>query len=263
MSDQPLCERSSRTGVRSTRIGKRRVLRLAGEEQGVDAERMLVHAADAEHPPIAAAAPDRPADLVGEVLEGDVLVGLGQGAGDGAVRPVAAHGLEERGDRLLVPAFHQVLEPVERDQARAAAGRASPGCRSDTARGGTATPGPARRGCRASGGTARAPRRRGASRPGRPPATRSRAERSRTAGSAWVIVSMRSGPAVDMVGLRGSGWSRRSGLPMRSGGPVIAAVPCSTRTTDSSSRARIRSRSAPARARAIWASTMPNLTPRL
>ena len=119
MSDQPLCERSSRTGVRSTRIGKQRVLRLSGQEQGVDAERVLVHAADPEHPPVAAAAPDRSPHLVGEVLEGDVLVGLGQGAGDGPVGPVAAHGLEEGGDRLLVPPFHQVLEPGVGDQARA------------------------------------------------------------------------------------------------------------------------------------------------
>ena len=44
---------------------------------------------------------------------------------------------------------------------------------------------------------------------------------------------------------------------------ISAAAFCSIRTIDSSKSARIRSRSTPPRARAIWASTTPNLTPRL
>ena len=58
-----------------------RVVRLALEEPGMDAQRMLVDAADPEHPAVALAAPDRPPHLVGQGLEGDLLVGLGQGAG--------------------------------------------------------------------------------------------------------------------------------------------------------------------------------------
>ena len=65
-----------------------RVVGLALEQPGMDPQRMLVHAADPEHPAVALAAPDRPADLVGQGLEGDLLVGLRQRAADRAVGPV-------------------------------------------------------------------------------------------------------------------------------------------------------------------------------
>ena len=78
-----------------------------------------------------------------------------------------------------------------------------------------------------------------------------------------MIVSIRSVPRVDMT----SSWLRSMpGVPraVRCSGPSTSPwLFCSIRTIDSSSPASIRSRSTPARARAIWASTTPNLTPRL
>ena len=67
-------------------------------------DRVLVDAADAEHPAVPLAAPDRPPHLVGQGLEGDLLVGLRQRAADRAVGPVGLDRLEKRGDRLLVTA---------------------------------------------------------------------------------------------------------------------------------------------------------------
>src|SRR5262245_19451061 len=51
-----------------------RVLGLPGQQPGVDPKRMLVDPADAEHPAVALAAPDRPSDLVGQGLEGDLVI---------------------------------------------------------------------------------------------------------------------------------------------------------------------------------------------
>ena len=90
MSDQALCERSSRTGVRSTRIGYKRVVGVALQQAGMNAQRMLVDAADPEHPAVALAAPHRPAHLVGQGLEGDLIVRLRQRAADRAVGAVFA-----------------------------------------------------------------------------------------------------------------------------------------------------------------------------
>ena len=92
------------------------VVGVAFQEPGVDPDRVLVHGADAEHPAVPLAAPDRPADLVGQGLVGDPLVGLGQGTGDRAVDPVAGDRLAERGDRLLEPPLHQVGEAGKRDR---------------------------------------------------------------------------------------------------------------------------------------------------
>ena len=237
ISDQPLCERSSRTGVRSTRIGN------SASSDSRARSRGWMRSGCSSTPPT------RNIHRLPRQLRTDrrtwsarswkatCSYAWARALADGAVGPVAAHGLEEGGDRLLVPPLHQVPEAGERDQARAARSAGSPGCRSGTAHGGRARPGPARRGWCASGGTARAPRRPGASRPGWPPATSSRAERSRTEGSAWVIVSMRSWPAVDMVGVRGS-WEveavrdlravgirgHHAAYPARPGRPIPAAV---------------------------------------
>ena len=77
-----------------------------------------------------------------------------------------------------------------------------------------------------------------------------------------VIVSMSSRPTCDMIVV--------SVVSCQDCGDVSSRVVpshrgtfCSTRTIDSSRRARIRSRSTPASARATWASTTPNFTPRL
>ena len=82
----------------------------------MDTQRMLVDAADPEHPAIALAAPDRPPDLVGQGLKGDLLVGLGQRAADRSAGPILFECASERGDRLLVPPVHHVHEAIERDQ---------------------------------------------------------------------------------------------------------------------------------------------------
>ena len=116
MSDQALCERSSRTGCPLDQDRVERVLGVALQQAGMDMQRMLVDAADAEHPAIARATADRPPDLVGQGLKGDLVVGLRQGAADRAVGPSVFECLPEGGDRLLVASAHHVHEAMERDQ---------------------------------------------------------------------------------------------------------------------------------------------------
>ncbi len=206
MSDQPLCERSSRTGVRSTRIGKSAVVRLALEEPGVDPERVLVDLADPEHPAVALAAPDRPADLVGQGLEGDLLVGLRQRAGDRAVGPVAAASpsrnaaiacSNRRSIRSLKPSngispvpgrSGGLLDVVAVDRVQEQRG-----------------PDPLVEVLATPGGTARAPRRPGASRPGRAAGDQlaDRAVAERRVGAGDRLDQERA--AVDMVGIRAPG----------------------------------------------------------
>ena len=93
----------------------------------------------------------------------------------------------------------------------------------------------------------------------------SRAERSRHLGSGLVIVSMRSLAGVsDMVGdsRYGDGREWSTTRVGRTFG-VIGASSARAGQGSIQETARIRSRSTPASARAIWASTIPNLTPRL
>ena len=141
MSDQPLCERSSRTGVRSTRIGK-----SASSDSRWKAppgfQRVLVNIADAKHPSVALAAPDRPPHLIGEVLEGDLLIGLGQ-----------AHCKSRRWGRLASspPGKPRSLAHSDVPSGPGIRGTGSaptrrppghPGCRNGTSCGGTRTPAP-------------------------------------------------------------------------------------------------------------------------
>src|ERR1700722_4266591 len=86
----------------------------------MDPEWMFVGPADAEHPAVALAAPDRAAHLVGQGLERALLVGTRECAGDRAIRPTHFHRLEKACDRRFVAALHQIHEPGKRDQARLA-----------------------------------------------------------------------------------------------------------------------------------------------
>ena len=60
--------------------GEEGLVRLALEQPRMDPQRVLVDAADPEHPAVALAAPDRAPHLVGQGLKGDLLVGLRQRA---------------------------------------------------------------------------------------------------------------------------------------------------------------------------------------
>ena len=95
MSDQPLCDRSSRTDVFSTRMGKRASSDSALEQPRMNPQRMLVDAADAEHPAIALAAPNRAPHLIGQGLKGDLFVGLRQRAAMAPLGPSLLHRLEK------------------------------------------------------------------------------------------------------------------------------------------------------------------------
>ena len=91
--------------------------RRARQQLAPHAHRMVVDVADAEHPLVAARAADRPADLVGQGLERQVVIALGQRAVDRAVGAVAAQDAPERGDGLLVAAVEKLLVAAERHEA--------------------------------------------------------------------------------------------------------------------------------------------------
>ena len=76
----------------------------------MEPDRVLVDLADPEHPAVPLAAPHRPADLVGERLIGDLLVGLSHAL---AIDPFGPRPdrRPERGDRLLEAPLHQVMKP--------------------------------------------------------------------------------------------------------------------------------------------------------
>jgi len=84
----------------------------------VDMDGMFIRDADAEHPPVPRAAPNRRANLVGKRLKCHQLVRPGQAAGDPCHWVLAAHGPAKRGDRLFEPALHQVEKAIGRDQPR-------------------------------------------------------------------------------------------------------------------------------------------------
>src|SRR5271163_2583346 len=84
----------------------------------MDPERMLVGAADTEHPAVALAAPNRAAHLVGQSLERALLVSARKRAGDCAVGPTHLHRPEKARDRRFIAPLHEIHEPGIRDQAR-------------------------------------------------------------------------------------------------------------------------------------------------
>ena len=131
---------------------------------------MLVGLPDPEHPAIARAAPDRAPHLVGQRLIRDLLVGLGQGAGDRAVRArrVACASRNDAiacSNRRSMRSWNPSNGMMPR---RAEPGRLLQGD-SGRSRAGTSRRGPARRGSPSPGGIPRARRRRRGPRRRRPP----------------------------------------------------------------------------------------------
>ena len=193
---------------------EQRVLRLAAKELAMDAQGMLVRAADPEHPPVALTAPDRSPDLVGQVLEGDLLVGLRQAlqmAPLGPSRRIASRNAAiacsyRRSIRSRNPA--KGISPDAANLRGVLDLVAIQGVEEQR------SPDPLVEVARASCGSARAPRRRVASPSRLAVAISSRIERSRTDGSAWVIVSMRSSPTGDGLAVLDSRGDKTSGPPM-------------------------------------------------
>ena len=261
MSDQPLCERSEPHRSSLDQDGKEPEVGLSHQKLRGDSQRMLVRAPHAEHPAIALASSNRAAHLIGQRLERDLFVRSRQGARNRAAGPVARHRVQKLGDRLLVAPVHQVREAGKRDQPRAADRLVFLNLDIGKARAGKATRARARTGFRGCGETPRARGRPRASRPD-PPARQlsRRAIPDRGIGS---DDRLDEHPAdLRHVGRSVSSVCQWSAFDCRCSA-VIAGTFCSTRTIDSSNSARIRSRSTPASASATWASTTPNLTPRL
>ena len=119
MSLQALCERSMRTGVASRRIGKGASSAGARQQLRPDAQRLVGRVADAEHPLVAAHRAHAAPHLVGQGLEAQAVIGLGQRAGDRLARPLRCLRLQEDVDGLLEAALQQVGVAVERDEAPA------------------------------------------------------------------------------------------------------------------------------------------------
>jgi hypothetical protein len=95
-------------GVRSRRMGID-AGGIARSQFGPDAEGLIERDAHAEHPLVAADGADAAADLVGEGLEGEAMVGGGEGAGDAVAGSVVGLVGEEAGDGLVEPAVEEVF----------------------------------------------------------------------------------------------------------------------------------------------------------
>ncbi len=221
------------------------------QQARVDPDRMLRDLTDPEHPAVPPGAPDRSADLVGERLVGDPLVDLGQGAEDRAVGTVVLERGSERCDGLLEPPLHQVGETFERDHpAGREVGRVLEPVAVD-----------------------RVQEDRGADPLVEVP--RVAAERLEVVASLEDVGGREAGEEILDRAVADARLGAGDGLDQRiHGGRDLGEgwvgdyeagqpAPCSILTTDSRSVVSISWRSTPARAIAIWASTTPNLTPRL
>ena len=95
---------------------------VLGEELGTDAEGMVGGVAHAEHPLVPANGADRFADLVGKSLEGELVVGGGEGRGDAIRRALLVLDGEEGVDGFFKLATEEVLISFEGDRARGIGG---------------------------------------------------------------------------------------------------------------------------------------------
>ena len=86
------------------------------EQLGPDAERLVGRMAHAEHPLVAAHGADAAADLVGQRLEGEPMIGRGQGGAEPVARTLRLLVGEEGVDGLLETAVEKLLKAVERDE---------------------------------------------------------------------------------------------------------------------------------------------------
>ena len=87
------------------------------EEFGANTQRVIGGVPHAEHPLVTADGADGFADLVGEGLEGELMVGGGEGGGDAIGGAVLILDVEEGVDGFLELAGEEVLVSVERDGA--------------------------------------------------------------------------------------------------------------------------------------------------
>ena len=92
---------------------------FAGEKLGAYAERLVERVTEAEHPGVAAGGADGAADLVGEGLERERVVGGGEGAGEGFAGTVGGLGGGENGDGFLKTAFEQMAKALVGHAAKA------------------------------------------------------------------------------------------------------------------------------------------------
>jgi len=92
------------------------------EQFRTDPQRLVGGMSHAEHPLVATHRADAAAHLVGQRLEGEAVVGRGQGRAEPVGRPVRLLVAEKGVDRLLEPPAEELLEPVERDEGLGAAG---------------------------------------------------------------------------------------------------------------------------------------------
>ena len=95
------------------------------QQFGPDAQRLVERMAEAEDPRIAARGAHGVADLVGESLEAQGVIGGRERAGKGLVGALRGLGAQEPADRLLEAAFEHPPETVVRHAARA--GELAPG----------------------------------------------------------------------------------------------------------------------------------------
>lgn len=84
-----------------------------GAEFGSYAERVIGGVADAKHPLVTAHGADAAADLVGERLEGEAVVGGGEGGGEAVAGSLLALGGEERIDGFLETTGEQLFVAAE------------------------------------------------------------------------------------------------------------------------------------------------------
>ena len=82
-----------------------------------DTEGLIEGMTHSEHPLVAADGADAAADLVGQGLEGEAMVGGGEGARDAVAGTVVRLVGEEAGDGLVEPTVEEVLVTSERDEA--------------------------------------------------------------------------------------------------------------------------------------------------
>ena len=92
---------------------------FAGEELGADAERLVQRMAEAEHPGVAAGGTDGAADLVGERLKREGVMGGGEGAGERLARAMGGLGSGEDRNGLFKAALEQVAKSLVRHAAEA------------------------------------------------------------------------------------------------------------------------------------------------
>ncbi len=85
------------------------------QQFGTDPQRMILGMPDAEHPAIARDAADTASHLIGERLEGELVVRLSQRAGRRFARAVSCLSLQKGVDRLGEAPFEQMMVTVERN----------------------------------------------------------------------------------------------------------------------------------------------------